>query len=46
MRRRFRASKKLIEHNNTCIYIRLANDQEMLETALVENIQRKADPIE
>jgi ParB family chromosome partitioning protein len=44
--RRFRASKLL---GNTTIpaYIRLANDQEMLEMALVENIQRKnLDPIE
>lgn len=44
--RRFRASKLL---NNTTVpaYIRLANDQEMLEMALVENIQRKnLDPIE
>jgi ParB family chromosome partitioning protein len=44
--RRFRASKRL---GNTSIpaYIRIANDQEMLEMALVENIQRKnLDPIE
>lgn len=44
--RRFRASKQL--GNDTIpAYIRLANDQEMLEMALVENIQRKnLDPIE
>ena len=44
--RRFRASKRI---GNTTIpaYIRVANDQEMLEMALVENIQRKnLDPIE
>ena len=44
--RRYRASKLI---GNTCIpaYIRIANDQEMLEMALVENIQRKdLDPIE
>lgn len=44
--RRFRASKLL---GNTTIpaYIRIADDQEMLEMALVENIQRKdLDPIE
>ena len=44
--RRFRASK-LIGNNTVPAYIRLANDQEMLEMALVENIQRKnLDPIE
>jgi ParB family chromosome partitioning protein len=44
--RRFRASK-LIENKKIPAYIRLANDQEMLEMALVENIQRKnLDPIE
>ncbi len=44
--RRFRASK-LIGLNAIPAYIRLANDQEMLEMALVENIQRKdLDPIE
>ncbi len=44
--RRFRASK-LIGHDTIPAYIRLANDQEMLEMALVENIQRKnLDPIE
>ena len=44
--RRFRASKRL--GNDTIpAYVRLANDQEMLEMALVENIQRKnLDPIE
>jgi ParB family chromosome partitioning protein len=44
--RRFRASKRL--GNNTIpAYVRFANDQEMLEMALVENIQRKnLDPIE
>jgi ParB family chromosome partitioning protein len=44
--RRFRASKRL---GNASIpaYVRIANDQEMLEMALVENIQRKnLDPIE
>ena len=44
--RRFRASK-LIGNSSIPAYIRLANDQEMLEMALVENIQRKnLDPIE
>jgi len=44
--RRFRASK-LIRNTTVPAYIRLANDQEMLEMALVENIQRKnLDPIE
>ena len=44
--RRFRASK-LIGNNTIPAYIRVANDQEMLEMALVENIQRKdLDPIE
>jgi ParB family chromosome partitioning protein len=44
--RRFRASK-LIGSTSIPAYIRLANDQEMLEMALVENIQRKnLDPIE
>ena len=44
--RRFRASK-LIGNTTIPAYIRLANDQEMLEMALVENIQRKdLDPIE
>jgi len=44
--RRFRASK-LIGSKTVPAYIRLANDQEMLEMALVENIQRKnLDPIE
>jgi ParB family chromosome partitioning protein len=44
--RRFRASK-LIGNLTVPAYIRLANDQEMLEMALVENIQRKnLDPIE
>jgi len=44
--RRFRASK-LIGNNTIPAYIRIANDQEMLEMALVENIQRKnLDPIE
>lgn len=44
--RRFRASK-LIDLETIPAYIRLANDQEMLEMALVENIQRKdLDPIE
>ncbi|MDP6922941.1 MAG: ParB/RepB/Spo0J family partition protein [Lutibacter sp.] len=44
--RRLRASKSI---GNTTIpaFIRIANDQEMLEMALVENIQRKdLDPIE
>lgn len=44
--RRFRASK-LIGNSTIPSYIRIANDQEMLEMALVENIQRKnLDPIE
>ncbi len=44
--RRFRASK-LIGNKTIPAYIRLANDQEMLEMALVENIQRQElDPIE
>lgn len=44
--RRFRASK-LIGNSTIPAYIRIANDQEMLEMALVENIQRKnLDPIE
>lgn len=44
--RRFRASK-LIKNKSIPAYIRTANDQEMLEMALVENIQRKnLDPIE
>ena len=44
--RRFRASK-LLGNTTVPAYIRLANDQEMLEMALVENIQRKnLDPIE
>lgn len=44
--RRFRASK-LIGKKTIPAYIRIANDQEMLEMALVENIQRKdLDPIE
>ncbi|MDG2194144.1 MAG: ParB/RepB/Spo0J family partition protein [Polaribacter sp.] len=44
--RRFRASK-IIGNLTIPAYIRLANDQEMLEMALVENIQRKnLDPIE
>jgi ParB family chromosome partitioning protein len=44
--RRFRASR-LIGNKTVPAYIRLANDQEMLEMALVENIQRKdLDPIE
>lgn len=44
--RRFRASK-LIGNKTVPAYIRIANDQEMLEMALVENIQREnLDPIE
>jgi ParB family chromosome partitioning protein len=44
--RRYRASKQ-IGSKTIPAYIRLANDQEMLEMALVENIQRKnLDPIE
>ncbi len=44
--RRFRASK-LIGNKTIPAFIRIANDQEMLEMALVENIQRKdLDPIE
>lgn len=44
--RRYRASK-LIELSTIPAYIRIANDQESLEMALVENIQRQdLDPIE
>ncbi|QIE58199.1 ParB/RepB/Spo0J family partition protein [Rasiella rasia] len=44
--RRFRASK-LIGLDSIPAYIRIANDQESLEMALVENIQRQdLDPIE
>ena len=44
--RRFRAFQKLSKKSIPA-YIRLANDQESLEMALVENIQRKnLDPIE
>lgn len=44
--RRFRASR-LIGATSIPAYVRIANDQEMLEMALVENIQRKdLDPIE
>ena len=44
--RRYRASK-MIGLSTIPAYIRLANDQEMLEMALVENIQRQdLDPIE
>jgi len=44
--RRFRASQ-LLGNKTVPAYIRLANDQEMLEMALVENIQREnLDPIE
>ncbi len=44
--RRFRASK-LVGNKTIPAYIRLADDQEMLEMAIVENIQRKnLDPIE
>lgn len=44
--RRFRASK-LIAKKTIPAYVRLADDQELLEMALVENIQRKdLDPIE
>ena len=44
--RRYRASK-LVGNKTIPAYIRIANDQEMLEMALVENIQRKdLDPIE
>ncbi|NQX78035.1 ParB/RepB/Spo0J family partition protein [Gilvibacter sp.] len=44
--RRFRASK-LIGLTTVPAYIRIANDQESLEMALVENIQRQdLDPIE
>ena len=38
--RRFRASQ-LADKKNVPAYVRLANDQEMLEMALVENIQRQ-----
>ena len=44
--RRFRASK-LLDLETIPAYIRIANDQESLEMALVENIQRQdLDPIE
>ena len=44
--RRFRASK-ILGKTSIPAYIRLANDQEALEMALVENIQRQdLDPIE
>ncbi|OIQ29682.1 MAG: chromosome partitioning protein ParB [Bacteroidetes bacterium MedPE-SWsnd-G2] len=44
--RRFRASK-LVGLKSVPAYIRIANDQESLEMALVENIQRQdLDPIE
>ena len=44
--RRLKAFKKLLKKSIPA-YIRLANDQESLEMALVENIQRKnLDPIE
>lgn len=44
--RRFRASK-LVGLDTVPAYIRIANDQESLEMALVENIQRQdLDPIE
>jgi len=44
--RRFRASK-LVGLKSIPAYVRLANDQESLEMALVENIQRQdLDPIE
>ena len=44
--RRFRASK-LLGNETIPAYIRIANDQESLEMALVENIQRQdLDPIE
>ncbi len=44
--RRYRAAR-LINLKTIPAYIRIANDQEMLEMALVENIQRKdLDPIE
>ncbi len=44
--RRYRASKQ-IGLKTIPAYVRIANDQEMLEMALVENIQRKdLDPIE
>ncbi|UWX56018.1 ParB/RepB/Spo0J family partition protein [Maribacter litopenaei] len=44
--RRFRASK-LVGPDTIPAYIRIANDQESLEMALVENIQRQdLDPIE
>lgn len=44
--RRFRASK-MLGNDTIPAYIRIANDQESLEMALVENIQRQdLDPIE
>lgn len=44
--RRFRASQ-MLEKETIPAYIRIANDQELLEMALVENLQREnLDPIE
>ena len=44
--RRLRAAKSL-KFKNIPAYVRIANDQEILEMALVENIQRRdLDPIE
>ncbi|MEE2954121.1 MAG: ParB/RepB/Spo0J family partition protein [Bacteroidota bacterium] len=44
--RRFRACE-IIQKNSIPCFVRIANDQEMLEMALVENIQREnLDPIE
>jgi len=44
--RRFRASQ-IARLNSIPVYIRIANDQEMLEMALVENIQREQlNPVE
>jgi ParB family transcriptional regulator, chromosome partitioning protein len=44
--RRYRAAKSL-DFNSIPAFVRIANDQETLEMALVENIQRKdLDPIE
>ena len=44
--RRFRAAKSL-DFNTIPAFVRIANDQETLEMALVENIQRRdLDPIE
>jgi ParB family chromosome partitioning protein len=45
--RRYRAAKSLKPYDSIPAFVRIANDQETLEMALVENIQRRdLDPIE